>query len=129
MYILITLLKAENPTKYSEIIPFLGPFHTQCAIYKRYKGSELGDVLVAGGVVAEGSVTQALKGKHYKRGLRCLRLMYESLLSQLVKARLIPNLADETRENLEILKDGSLSQDSRAVAHIALEEDADLESY
>ena len=53
-------------------MPFLGPFHTQCvmmsAIYKRYKGSELGDVLVAGGVVAEGSVDQALKGKHYTRG-------------------------------------------------------------
>ena len=38
------------------------------AIYKRYKGSELGQVLVA-----EGSVDRALKGKHYKRGL-----MYEA---------------------------------------------------
>ena len=84
VYVLITLLKAENPCKFCDIVPFLGPFHTQCAmmsaIYKRYKGSELGEVLVAGGVVAEGSVDHALKGKHYKRGLRCLRLMYEALL-------------------------------------------------
>ena len=69
MYVLI---KAENPCKYCDIVPFLGPFHTQCAmmsaIYKRYKGSELG------GVVAEGSVDHALKGMHYKRGLRCFRL-------------------------------------------------------
>ena len=43
VYVLITLLKAENPNKYCNIIPFLGPFHTQCvmmsAIFKRYKGS------------------------------------------------------------------------------------------
>ena len=58
------------------------------AIYKRYKGSELGDVFVAGGVVAESSVDHALKGKHYKRGLCCLRLMYEALMSQLAKLRL-----------------------------------------
>lgn len=132
VYVLIILLKAENPNKYHDILPFLGPFHTQCvmmsAIYKRYKGSELGYVLVAGGVIAEGSVNCALKGKHYKRGLRCLRLMYEALISQLVKGRLMPNLADETRENLEILRDTSLSQESRAAAHAALEDDADLET-
>lgn len=101
VYVLITLLKAENPNKYRDIVPFLGPFHTQCvmmsAIYKRYKGSELGDVLVAGGVISEGSVDRALKGKHYKRGLRCLRLMYEALMSQLVKGRLMPNLTDSER--------------------------------
>ncbi len=70
VYVLITLLKAENPSKYCNIIPFLGPFHTQCvmmnAIYKSYKGSELGELLVAGGVIADGSVDRALKGKHLK---------------------------------------------------------------
>ncbi len=54
------------------------------------KGSELGEVLVAGGVIAESSVDRALKGKHYKRGLRCLTLMYEALMSQLTKERCIP---------------------------------------
>ena len=129
VYVLITLLKAENPNKYRDIVPFLGPFHTQCvmmsAIYKHYKGSELGDVLVAGGVIAEGSVDHVLKGKHYKRGLCCLRLMYKALMSKLVQGRLTPDLADETRENLEIL---SLSQESHAVAHAALENDADLKN-
>ena len=66
VYVLITLLKAENPDRFRDIVPFLGPFHTQCvmmsAIYKRYKGSELGDVLVAAGVIAQGSVDHALKG-------------------------------------------------------------------
>ena len=99
MYVLVTLLKAENSVKYHNIVPLLGPFHTQCsmmsAIYKRYKGSELEDVLVAAGVIADGSVDNALKEKHFKRGLRCLKLMYEALMSQLVKERLIPYLADE----------------------------------
>ena len=131
VYVTITQLKAENPDNYRAIVPFLGPFHTQCvmmsAIYKRYKGSELGEVLVAAGVIVEGSVDHALKGKHYKRGLRCLRLMYEALISQLVQGRLTPNLADETRENLEILRDTSRSKESRTAAHSALQDDADLD--
>ena len=80
VYVLITLLMAENSNKYRDIVPFLGIFHKQCvmisAIYKRYNGSELGDILVARGLVAKGSVDCSLKGKHYKMGLRCLRLMY-----------------------------------------------------
>ena len=44
------------------------------AIYKHYKGSEL-EVLVTGGVIADGSLEHVLKGKQYKRGLCCLRLM------------------------------------------------------
>ena len=30
VYILVTLLKAENPCKFHDIVPFLGPFPTQC---------------------------------------------------------------------------------------------------
>ena len=49
VYVLIALLKAENPIKYYDIVPFRGPFHTQCvmmgAIFMRYKGSELWEVL------------------------------------------------------------------------------------
>ena len=44
-----------------------------------------------------------------------------------MQGRLTLDLADETRENLEILRDTSLSQESRAAAHVALENDADLE--
>ena len=70
---------------------------------KCYKGSELEDVLIVGGVIAEGSVNRALKGKHYKKGPCCLRLMYEALMSQLMQERLTPHMADET--NLDILRD------------------------
>jgi hypothetical protein len=91
VYVIITQLKAENSNKYCDIMPFLhvGPFHTQCVmmstIYKcykgHYKGSEIEDVLIAAGVIAEGSVDHALIGKHYKRGICCsLRLMNETQL-------------------------------------------------
>ena len=92
-------------------------------IYKCYKGNELGDVLVAGGVVAEGSVGRALQGKHYKRGLHCLMLMHEALMSGLVKGK---HLADAIREKLEILRDMGLSKDTRAAAHMALEKDTNF---
>ena len=75
-----------------------------------------------------GLLDRALKSKHYNRELRCLRLMYEALMSQLVKGMLTPDLADETRENLQILRNTSLSQESRVDAHAALEQDADIES-
>ena len=121
VYVLITLLKAENSSKYCDIVPFLGPFHTRCAmmsaICKRNKGSESEELLVAGGVVAEGSVDHALKGKHYKWGLFCLKLTCEALVSQLVKVRLVPNLAGETKKNLVILRDPSLIQESRVAVH------------
>ena len=132
VYVLITLLKAENPTKYKDIVPFLGPFHTQCvmmsAIYKRYKGSELEDLLVVAEVIAEGSVARALKGKHYKRGLRCLRLMYEALMSRLVKERITPYLADVTKKTLKILRDPTHSQEAHVAAHKTLEEDPNLQN-
>ena len=81
---------------------------------------------MAGGVIAEGSVDRALQGKHYKRGLPCLRLMYEALISQLVKKKVIPALAVKTTDNIDILRDMTFSQESRAAAHAELENDADL---
>ena len=55
------------------------------AIYKRYRGSELDELLVIADAVAAASVDQALKGKSYWRGLWCLRTWYEYLLFQLWK--------------------------------------------
>ena len=66
-YKLISDLKSENPIKYDKITPVIGAFHQQMsfiyAIYKRFLGSGISDVLVAAGVIVEGSVDQSLKGK------------------------------------------------------------------
>ena len=49
-------------------------------------------------------------------------------MTQPLKGRLTPDLADETRQTLQILRNKSISQEPRVAAHAALEEDADLES-
>ena len=54
-------------------------------IYKRFTGSVLSEILVAADVISDGSVGQALCGKHYKIGMRCLKLMYETLLQRLIR--------------------------------------------
>ena len=44
-----------------------------------------------------------------------------------MQGRLTPYLADEVKKKLEILRDTSIDLQSRAAAHAALEEDAELE--
>jgi len=84
VYPLLLELKSENATRFSKILPFMGPFHIQMSyiytIYKLFNGSGISDVLVVAGVIADGSVDQALRGKHYKCGVCCLRRFYETLI-------------------------------------------------
>ena len=83
VYALINEVKNENPDKFKVVLPVLGGFHIQCAfmatIHRRFKGSGLEDLAVAAGIVEAGSVEQAMKGKHYKRGMRLYKLTYEAL--------------------------------------------------
>ena len=92
VYVLMLSLKSENPTQFGKILPFMGPFHIEMsfiyAIYKRFKGSGIADMLVAASVIAEGSVDQRLCGKHFKRGVCCLRLLYETLIHHALDKRL-----------------------------------------
>ena len=92
VYKIMLDLKSENPDNFCKILPIMGAFHIQISfiysIYKRFKGSGIDDVLVAAAVIVEGSVDQALCGKHFKRGVRCLRLFYETLLHHVLGSRL-----------------------------------------
>ena len=71
VYALIVQLTYENQELFDRILPFLGPFHTQCsfmsAINKRFNRSGLSDLLVAAEVIPKGSVDNELKGKYYKK--------------------------------------------------------------
>jgi hypothetical protein len=110
VYALIVQLKNENPSQFKVIVPILGAFHAHCSfmsvIFKRFEGSGLVDVLVAADVVAQGSADSALRGKHFKRGIRCLRLMYEALARSLIKCckNAGYHLVDESKELLEAIK-------------------------
>lgn len=97
------------------------------AIFKRYEGSKLEEVLVQAGVVAAGPVQQALKGKHFKRGLRCLRLFHEALTSKLIKPH-VPNLSETTKIHLELVRDVRESKQVRTATYETLEKDKDIET-
>ena len=115
VYALIVQLKYENQELFDRILPFLGPFHTQCsfmsAINKRFNGSGLSDLLVAADVIAESSVDNALKGTHYKRSVRCFRLMYEVLVRRIIQQELNEgvSLTPDLKEKLEKLRTPSTS--------------------
>jgi len=49
--------------------------------------SELGKILVAGGIIGDCSVYRAVKGKDYRMGLVFLSPMYEAFMSLLAKER------------------------------------------
>lgn len=135
VYALMVQLRAENPVTFSAIIPFLGPFHTHCsfmsAIYKRFCGSGLSDVLVAGGVIAEGSVQQALCGKHYKRGLRCYLLMYEALARRAIQKASYDGikLSDGIKAKLSKLRDQPPADNGYAEIYDELESSEELEQF
>ena len=102
-------LKSESPNRFHSIIPILGAFHQQMsymyAIYKRFKVSGMADTLVAAGVIAGGSVDQALRGKHYRRGLRCILLWREVLIYKRLQGILCnKELSDNIKEKIDVLR-------------------------
>ena len=86
-------MNCESEEKFSKILPWLSQFHVETsmmnAIYRRYRGSKLDEVLVIANAAAAGSVDQAIKGKHFHRGLCCLRASHECRLFQLLKDKSI----------------------------------------
>ena len=136
VYALIVQLKYENQELFDRILPFLGPFHTQCsfmsAINKRFNGSGLSDLLVAAEVITEGSVDNALKGKHYKRGVQCFRLMYEVLVRRIIQQELNEgvNLTQDLKKKLEKLQIPSTStQEEHKIINDELESSAEFSSF
>ena len=92
VYTLIVQLRNENKEKFNKIIPILGPFHTQVAfitaIAKRFEGSGLSDIFVSASIIADKSVDQAMRGKHFRRIVRALQLTYEALQRRIIRKSL-----------------------------------------
>ena len=92
-------VKYENPDKFTHILPILDSFHIEMnfmsAIYKRLKESSIEDLLGKIGLIAPGSVVQALYGGHYNRATRFYnKVFYKSMLCILIthvkKNNLVP---------------------------------------
>ena len=136
VYALIIQLKNENPEKFQLILPFLGPFHAHIsfisAINKRFHGSGLSEIVVAADIISDGSVDQALRGKHYNRGIRCLSLMYEVLIRRIIFRGVSEglNLSSELKSRLEVLRSpcNSSKEQLQAIADDLLM-DAEFKSF
>ena len=60
----------------------MGAFHASCifiaVIGKRFAAAGLKDLCIEAGLVGVSSVESMLKGKHYNRAVRCLKIAYEA---------------------------------------------------
>ena len=92
------------------IIPVVGQFHEHMsymyAVYKRFEGSGLADVIVSAGVLAGGTAVKALRGKHYRKGLRSINQYRETSIYVRLK-EILPavQLPQYLKDALEVLRD------------------------
>ena len=74
----------QRPEELKPVVLRLGAFHMTMAMLavlgKRIDGSGWSDLVVEAGVLATGSVSGVVAGKHYNRGLRVHTLVMEALL-------------------------------------------------
>lgn len=77
-------IKWKNTEMFEKVFIRMGAFHTLCnllsIIGKRFASAGLRDLAVESGIIAEGSITSVLEGRHYNRGVRLCKLVYEALL-------------------------------------------------
>ena len=92
VYTLIVQLRNENKEKFDQIIPIFGPFNAQAAfitaIAKRFEGSGLSNIFVSASIIADKSVDQAMCGKHFRRIVRALQLIYDALQRGIIRKSL-----------------------------------------
>ena len=113
-----------HPDRYEKIVPLIGGFHTLLVnlkiLYKKYGCFGLQDWWIDAGAIAEGSVTQAIEGKHYARGIRlhkqsfCVLMRWKILQNRPLDVELIESIAnlrlETTANNLEALIEMESSQ-------------------
>ena len=80
VYAHIDELKYETQDQFAHILPILGSFHLEISFMSDLKESNIEDLLVKAGLIAQGSVVQALRGSHYNRATRLYKLFYEVML-------------------------------------------------
>ena len=92
VYTLTVRLTNKSKEKFNKITPILGPFLTQVAFItataKRFEGSGLSAIFVSVSIIADKSVDQTMRGKHFRRTVRALQLTYEALQRRIIRKSL-----------------------------------------
>ena len=80
-------LRWKEQEKFSSCVLMMGMFHMLMMymhiLSKRFSDAGVHDVLIQSSVIAEGSVSKALCGKMYNRGVRMYKLIYEAITRKL----------------------------------------------
>jgi len=75
---------ARKQDQFSNIVLRIGTFHMICIalaiLGKRFGDSRLKDIFIESQIVAEGSISGVIDGKHYNRGLRAHKYLYEAMM-------------------------------------------------
>ena len=75
---------AWKQDQFSNIVLRIGTFHTICValaiLGKRFGDSGLKDIFVESQIVADGSISGVIDGKHYNCGMRAHKYLYEALM-------------------------------------------------
>lgn len=74
----------KNPVEFKRIVPCMGAFHIACTflavIGKRFGDAGLRDVIIESEILGSGSVVGMLEGRHYNRGIRVHKIVFEAML-------------------------------------------------
>ena len=76
-------IRWKNMEEFKSVVLRMGSFHIACTFLavlgKRFADAGLRDLLVESGVIASGSVAAVLDGKHYNRGIRAHKIVWEAM--------------------------------------------------
>ena len=102
-----------DPTYRERVIPRLGEFHIIMSylgiLGKRFGSGGLSDILVESDLVASGSLSAALSGKHYNRAVRSHKVVFESLYRCLIQKFLSTLNEDRLTQVLTVCDEYSTS--------------------
>ena len=130
VYTLIVNLVNEANGRYDKKIPILGPFHTQVAfitaISKRFEGSGLSDIFVSAGIIADKSVDQAMRGKHFRRIVRALQLSYEAFQRHIIQKGIGNGMHCPDHVKAQLSKLRSKEHDDLNIVRLCIKHDPDF---
>lgn len=73
----------KQKEQFESLVVMIGGFHLLLTLLvmigNRFGDASLRDVTVRSEVIAEGSIDSVLNDKHYKRGVRLHKIMYEAI--------------------------------------------------
>ena len=104
----------EDSTKQFQYLVISYSSSIHYSYFKRFEGSGLSDIFVSTGIIADTSIDQTMRGKHFRRIVRALQLTYESLQCRIIRMSIDKgvNLPEYLQENITSIRAKSTDIDN-----------------